>query len=183
MNIETDLPSRRVNGRMWVAGQSGNPSGRPVGARGRFSTRKCSRENCGNRFTLTIRAGRNSDKAMAGRKRTYHQGQRYCSATCRKLASKARRAPLQASPQKRPKTLSATTPSSSVTSASISPTIYTGQKSGRARLQMALGRCIVVPDPDLPKMYRAMRPDGSLTDMVNLTRARDAAHLLFQENQ
>jgi len=36
-------------------------------------TRKCSRENCGNRFTLTIRAGRNSDKAMAGRKRTYHQ--------------------------------------------------------------------------------------------------------------
>ena len=37
MNIETDLPSRRVNGRMWVAGQSGNPAGRPVGARGRFS--------------------------------------------------------------------------------------------------------------------------------------------------
>ena len=36
MNIETDLPSRRVNGRMWVAGQSGNPAGRPVGARGRF---------------------------------------------------------------------------------------------------------------------------------------------------
>jgi len=26
MNIETDLPSRRVNGRMWVAGQSGNPA-------------------------------------------------------------------------------------------------------------------------------------------------------------
>ena len=37
MNIETDLPSRRVNGRMWIAGQSGNPAGRPVGARGRFS--------------------------------------------------------------------------------------------------------------------------------------------------
>ena len=37
MNIDTDLPSRRVNGRMWVAGQSGNPAGRPVGARGRFS--------------------------------------------------------------------------------------------------------------------------------------------------
>ncbi len=31
----TPLP--RVNGRMWVAGQSGNPDGRPVGARGRFS--------------------------------------------------------------------------------------------------------------------------------------------------
>ena len=37
MNIETDLPSRRVKGRMWVAGQSRNPAGRPVGARGRFS--------------------------------------------------------------------------------------------------------------------------------------------------
>ena len=149
-------------------------------------TRKCGRDSCGTRFALTIRAGRNSDKAMAGRKRSYHQGQRYCSATCRKLASKARRAPLQASPQKRPKTLLATTPLSSVTSVSTSPTIstgYTGQKSSRATLQMAFGRCIVVPDPDWPKMYRAMRPDGSLTDMVNLTRARDAAHLLFQENQ
>ena len=143
-------------------------------------TRKCSRENCGNRFTLTIRAGRNSDKAMAGRKRTYHQGQRYCSATCRKLASK-RRAPLQASPQKRPKTLLATTPLSSVTCVSTSPTIsmgYTGQKSSRATLQMAFGRCTVVPDPDWPKMYRVMRPDSSLTDMVNLSRARDAAKSL-----
>ena len=25
-------------------------------------TRKCSRDSCGNRFALTIRAGRNSDK-------------------------------------------------------------------------------------------------------------------------
>jgi hypothetical protein len=48
---------------------------------------------------------------------------------------------------------------------------------------MALGGYTVVPDPDWPKMYRVMRPDGSLTDMVNLTRARDVAHLLFQENQ
>ena len=37
MNIETGPPSRRVNGRMWIAGQSGNPAGRPVGSRGRFS--------------------------------------------------------------------------------------------------------------------------------------------------
>jgi hypothetical protein len=149
-------------------------------------TRKCSRDSRGNRFALTIRAGRNSDKAMAGRKRTYHQGQRYCSASCRKLASKARRAPLQASPQKRPITLLATTPLSSVISVSTSPTIsmgYTGQKSGRARLQMAFGSCTIVPDPDWPKMYHVMRPDGSLTVMVNLTRARDAAHLLFHENQ
>jgi hypothetical protein len=35
-----------------------------------------------------------------------------------------------------------------------------------------------VPDPDEPKMYRGRRPDGSLSDMLNLTRARDAARCL-----
>jgi hypothetical protein len=38
-NPETKPPVRRVNGRMWQAGESGNPHGRPVGARGRFSER------------------------------------------------------------------------------------------------------------------------------------------------
>jgi hypothetical protein len=33
------LPIRRVNGRMWSPGESGNPRGRPIGARGRFSQR------------------------------------------------------------------------------------------------------------------------------------------------
>jgi hypothetical protein len=32
-------PARHVNGRMWQPGESGNPHGRPVGARGRFSER------------------------------------------------------------------------------------------------------------------------------------------------
>jgi len=32
----------------------------------------------------------------------------------------------------------------------------------------------IVPDPKWPGMYRVRRPDGSLTDMVNLTRAKDA---------
>jgi hypothetical protein len=32
-------PARHLNGRMWSPGQSGNPHGRPVGARGRFSER------------------------------------------------------------------------------------------------------------------------------------------------
>jgi hypothetical protein len=33
----------------------------------------------------------------------------------------------------------------------------------------------IVPDVQWPKMWRARRPDGSLTDMVNRTRAKDAA--------
>jgi hypothetical protein len=32
----------------------------------------------------------------------------------------------------------------------------------------------IVPDPIWPGMYRIRRPDGSLSDMVNLTRAKDA---------
>jgi hypothetical protein len=53
------------------------------------TTRQC--RNCGKRFSLTLRQGRNSRRARANQERSYHQGQRYCSATCRKLASKARR--------------------------------------------------------------------------------------------
>jgi hypothetical protein len=33
----------------------------------------------------------------------------------------------------------------------------------------------IVPDAKYPGMWRVRRPDGSLSDMVNLTRARDAA--------
>ena len=31
----------------------------------------------------------------------------------------------------------------------------------------------IVPDPKWPGMYRVRLPDGSLTDIVNLTRATD----------
>jgi hypothetical protein len=40
---------------------------------------------------------------------------------------------------------------------------------------MTFGGYSVVPDPEWPKMFRVRLPDGSLTDMVNLSRARDAA--------
>lgn len=33
----------------------------------------------------------------------------------------------------------------------------------------------VVQDSKYPSMYRVLLPDGTLTDMVNFTRARDAA--------
>jgi hypothetical protein len=32
----------------------------------------------------------------------------------------------------------------------------------------------IVPDPKWSGMYRIKRPDGSLSDMANLTRCRDA---------
>jgi hypothetical protein len=38
----------------------------------------------------------------------------------------------------------------------------------------------IVPDPKWPKMFRVEFPEGVLSDMVNLTRAKDAAaHLVF----
>lgn len=35
----------------------------------------------------------------------------------------------------------------------------------------------IEPDPDWPNMWRVVEADGSLSDMVNLTRAKDAATL------
>jgi hypothetical protein len=52
-----------------------------------------------------------------------------------------------------------------------------GSRCTRRRLRRAPGarqttrmNYTVVPDPEWPKMYRVRRPDGSLTDVVNLTR-------------
>ena len=33
----------------------------------------------------------------------------------------------------------------------------------------------IIADETCPKMWRVVRPDGSLSDMANITRARDAA--------
>jgi hypothetical protein len=37
---------------------------------------------------------------------------------------------------------------------------------------------IIVPDADWPGMWRVHTPKGHITDMVNLTRAKDAAKTL-----
>ena len=140
--------------------------------------------HCGKRFPIALRQGKDSYKARAGRERSY-QDQRYCSATCRKLASKARRARL-GKPLQGPVLKAAThlelpegsKPFSGVTDVP-SPiniaSISGDQKSTRPALQMTFGSYTVVPDTEWLFMYRVRRPDGSLTDMVNLTRARDAA--------
>jgi hypothetical protein len=57
------------------------------------------------------------------------------------------------------------------------------QKSTRPPLQMRFVAYTVVPDGDWLGMYRVRRPDGSLTDMVNLTRARDAAQCFAEQDR
>ena len=44
------------------------------------------------------------------------------------------------------------------------------------RLRLKTGRLLATVEPDgkWPAMYRARLPNGHLTDMVNLTRAKDA---------
>ena len=45
----------------------------------------------------------------------------------------------------------------------------------RTRDKSAAGAYVaIVPDERFPGMYRLKRTDGSLSDMVNLTRAKDA---------
>jgi hypothetical protein len=41
----------------------------------------------------------------------------------------------------------------------------------------------VVPDQRYPTMWRVRSPDGSLSDMVNRTRAKDAARLYLERDQ
>jgi hypothetical protein len=57
------------------------------------------------------------------------------------------------------------------------------QKTTRRPLQMMFGSYTVVPDGDWLGMYRVRRPDGSLTDMVNLTGARDAARCFAEQDR
>jgi hypothetical protein len=44
---------------------------------------------------------------------------------------------------------------------------------------MTFGGYTVAPDPDWPKLYRVRHPDGSLSDMVNLSRAREAPRAML----
>ena len=135
--------------------------------------RKCAR--CGSRFELVLRSGR----ARANRKKTLHKGRRYCSDNCRKRASEGRLL--------RPKTASkerlATRLASTVRSVSgtvVKSIGYEGQKSGRGPFKWPL-KAILSWRTEWSGMYRVRRPDGSLTDMVNLTRARDAARTFAGE--
>jgi hypothetical protein len=64
--------------------------------------RLCARAGCAERFVLVHRAGRNSGRARADRKRRFHEGRIYCSGYCRRLASRVRRSRLSDAHKRRP---------------------------------------------------------------------------------
>jgi len=74
----------------------------------------------------------------------------------------------------------AATRRSVATDAVLSVTATLGMSEGQKPQTVTLRRKSpkldprIVPDPKWPGMYRIKRPDGSLSDMANLTRVRDA---------
>jgi len=99
---------------------------------------------------------------------------RFCSPRCRKATQRARN-------RGTPIRMAATRPGVA-TGAVLSVTATIGVSEGqkpesvtlrRSRKPLKLDPRIVV-DSKRPGMYRIKRPDGSLSDIVNLTRARDA---------
>jgi hypothetical protein len=144
---------------------------------GEAPTRKCAR--CGQRFELAERRGRNSGRCPPKEtgKRVYHEGARYCSETCRKLASKARRAAFQQpSPgavKNGSKPLEVPSTVTRVENSFATSIPCESKNQGQASPKRPALKGRIVPDPKWPGMYRIKRWDGSLSDMANLTRCRD----------
>ena len=67
------------------------------------------------------------------------------------------------------------------------PTPSPAQKPGVETLKTPIPRALktlpagIVPDAEWPGMYRVVRPDGSLSVIVNLTRAKDAVRQITGE--
>jgi hypothetical protein len=144
--------------------------------------------NCGERFVAPRHS--NQHRRTGGRS---IESARYCSPACRQAAYVARRAiragvphsgrhkPIngshKASDGRKQSTLAA-----SVTNAANSPAGPTTLPASVTNAPLApirqrntdLGIVAIVRDAEWSGMYRLRFPDGRLSDMVNLTRAKDA---------
>jgi hypothetical protein len=130
-------------------------------------TRTCSRIGCEKTFNVTPRISRRQER-------------RYCSDTCRVRDHRAGKTPQE--PLRRPQ-MHVTAPSgSSGANEPLHPILSLINQESKQPLRMTFDGYAVVRDPDWPAMYRVRRPDGTLTDMANLTRARDAAQLFAEQD-
>ena len=97
---------------------------------------------------------------------------RFCRPRCRKATQRARDRGM-------PINVAATRPGVGL-DAVLSVTATIGMSEGQKPQSVTLKRKPakldprIVPDPKWPGMYRIRRPDGSLSEMANLTRCRDA---------
>src|SRR5262245_30288512 len=124
---------------------------------------------CGERFHPSRRAGRNTGRGRRTREASYTAA-RYCSDRCRKAASRARFSRDQQTEKTAPPTIPFSAVTSPLQAIEISREIPTKKTiEHHPKLDPR-----IVPDPNWKGMYRIKLPDG-LSDMLNLTRARDAA--------
>jgi len=118
------------------------------------------------------------------------ESSRYCSPRCRQSAWRTRRDIRNQIPRhqrrirntERKKPGAAATLHASVTRQKISQRFQcaaTPKKKILGQRPLPPG---IVPDEQYPGMYRLRLPDGSLSDMVNLTRAKDALATVHEES-
>jgi hypothetical protein len=95
---------------------------------------------------------------------------RFCGPACRKAASRAKND--RGSVDKRPGE-----PLGEGNQCDLSVTTTSAEAPPSKSVSVTHNRPLppgLVADPDWPGMFRVVRPDGSLSDMVNYTRAVDA---------
>jgi hypothetical protein len=131
---------------------------------------------CGGKFTPAFRAGRNTGRSHRTSPPRSIADAQFCSAGCKQANYRWRRS-------------SGVTPSdenscpgTDVRSTVTRPFQVFDITSKFSKKKRPLGALAIVPDECWPGLYRIRRPDGSLTDMVNLTRAKDAAQLLTENS-
>ena len=136
--------------------------------------------HCGERFTAPAHSGRHRQTSERRIKSA-----RYCSRACRQAAYVARRAVRADVPHSerhkafrgrvtdvgsRVKGTGGADLRTSVTQA-LQPTEISSETRPKNTTSAVVS---IVPDAVWPGMYRLRFPDGRLSDMVNLTRAKDA---------
>jgi hypothetical protein len=127
------------------------------------ATAVCCNPVCSKRFAL----GRcQNQHHRAGSRRKVA---RYCSNACRQAAYRERAA------RKRNKLAAGTYTLAAVTASKIKL-----EDQGAARVKKTT-ELPILPDARYPTMFRVQLPDGTVTDMVNLTRANDAAAIIARD--
>jgi hypothetical protein len=94
---------------------------------------------------------------------------RFCSSRCRLINHRASALKTPARPVGEPADAFVSVSGPPSPSAALPKQIETLRAPGSKQIPRG-----VVRDERYPNMYRLVRPDGSLSDMVNLTRAKDA---------
>jgi hypothetical protein len=130
--------------------------------------------HCGARFTAPAHSGRYRQTSERRIKSA-----RYCSRACRQAAYVARRAiragVLHSQRHKAFRGRVTDVGNRVDLRTSVTQALQPTEISSEIRPKKTTsGAVSIVPDAKWPGMYRLRFPDGSLSDMVNLTRARDA---------